>query len=244
MNLPHSINLLRLWMRRRKSHQHYIQFQMARAARIQQQLKPFLTPHHKKILDIGSHRGGYSIFFAKAGFHVTGLEPSADRVATSTAAGSLHKVNIHFMQGDARSMPFPDESFDIILLSNVIEHIPHTEKLLREIHRVMRKKALLYIQFPPFKGIFGGHIYGKFLPLPLHYLPEPLAKSLVRLLHLDSELDEIERITIERLMKLTSALGLQLKYLQSLPENWIHVPGLREYAPFCMAIFEKNQEII
>lgn len=239
MSLQHNLKLAKLWLHRRKSYQHYIQFQMARAATTHVSLKPFLTSHHKKLLDIGSHRGGYSIYFAGAGFQVTGLETSADRIKTATAASKQFQAKIDFLQGDARATSFPDESFDIVILSNVIEHIPDTEKLLKEIHRVMTQDALLYIQFPPFKGIFGGHIYWKFLPLPLHYLPEGFAKRIISAFHLDSELDEIERITIERLMKLTSSLGMQLKYLQSLPENWVRIPGLKEYTPFCIAIFEK-----
>ena len=239
MSLLHNFKLAMLWLRRRKSHTRYIQFQMARAAATHALLKPLLLPHHKKLLDIGSHRGGYSIFFAKEGFEVTGLEFSAERIQTAKLAALQHKTSIRFVQGDAREMPFPDEYFDIILLSNVIEHIPQTEKLLKEIHRVMKKHAVLYIQFPPFKGPFGGHVYWKFLPLPLHYLPKQLTKNVISAFHLDSEIYEIEHITIERLMKLASSLGMKLRYLQSFPENWVKVPALQEYTPFCMAIFEK-----
>jgi len=44
-----------------------------------------------------------------------------------------------FLHEDAHNTSFKNESFDIIILSDVIEHIPDTEKLFNECYRILKK---------------------------------------------------------------------------------------------------------
>ena len=44
-----------------------------------------------------------------------------------------------FLVGDAMHLPFASEAFDIVICSEVIEHIPDKRKLLRQINSVLRK---------------------------------------------------------------------------------------------------------
>lgn len=55
--------------------------------------------------------------------------------------------NIHFSCYDGKKIPFPDESFDIILLACVLHHVPHAEhpELLKECQRVLKKQGSIYI---------------------------------------------------------------------------------------------------
>jgi len=52
--------------------------------------------------------------------------------------------------GDVRDLPFPDEHFDYILASDIIEHFPifETEDLLKEWRRVLTKSGIIEIKTP------------------------------------------------------------------------------------------------
>ncbi len=241
MKIKEQYNLCRLWLARRKSHKEYIRFQIKRAEQIQRELKPFLQnalPAYK-LLDIGSHRGGYSIAFSQIGYDVTGLEFDANKIKTSKEASKEYKTNISFVHGDARDTNFKDNSFDIVILSNVIEHISNTKKLLAEIRRILKPRGLLYIQFPPYWGITGGHVYFKAFPIPMHYLGKQSAVRLAKTFKLDSEIHEIEKITISNLIKLSGELKFEVKMLKTLPE-FIGHSSIRELSLFCRCILEKR----
>jgi len=53
---------------------------------------------------------------------------------------------------DENSLPFPDNSFDSVLLDNVLEHILHPDDLLMEIDRVLKQDGTLLIGVPGQKG--------------------------------------------------------------------------------------------
>jgi len=52
------------------------------------------------------------------------------------------------VQLDASNLPFSNASFDVILMSEVIEHVPNAEKALAEINRVLKPGGLLLITWP------------------------------------------------------------------------------------------------
>lgn len=57
---------------------------------------------------------------------------------------------------DACDLPFKDDSIDIIILKNVLEHIKTPTKALNEIYRVLKKDGILYIKIPflqPFHAV-------------------------------------------------------------------------------------------
>lgn len=50
--------------------------------------------------------------------------------------------------GSAEEIPFPDESFDSIICTQVFEHLPHPMKAAREIHRALKKGGVVLITVP------------------------------------------------------------------------------------------------
>jgi len=65
---------------------------------------------------------------------VTGLDFSPAMLAEARAA---HPA-LHFAEGDAEAMPFPDASFDAVVSSFGIHHVPRPERALSEAFRVLR----------------------------------------------------------------------------------------------------------
>lgn len=96
--------------------------------------------HNKKILEIGIGEGFGTYYLSQTAHAVVGLDLDASRWPSLRKYVEKYKLsNTHFLNGDGLSLPFKDKTFERVITSQVIEHIPE-EKLslfLREIQRVL-----------------------------------------------------------------------------------------------------------
>jgi len=124
-----------------------------------------------RILDIGSGRGKFVIEAVKRGMSVVGLEKSSDYIEMSRAGAKKMGFTIEIVEGLAESLPFADNSFDFINLSEVIEHVDDPEKIISEAYRVLRKNGSVYLSVPSRFGIFDPHYHLYFV----NWLPRGLS---------------------------------------------------------------------
>ena len=104
-----------------------------------------------RVLDIGTSSGTNLRMLRDLGFtRVTGLDMSADAIAFCRAKG-LGAVE----QGDVCAMPFADESFDLVLATDIIEHVVEDGRALREIARVLRPGGIALVTVPAFPLLWG-----------------------------------------------------------------------------------------
>lgn len=111
---------------------------------IDRKLFPFRKGSH--MLDIGSAKGDNSLVLKESGCKVSALEIDPNLVEIFKQRPEAKDIDIRL--ADARDMPFKDNSFDGAILIEVIEHVPGTEKLLSEIHRVLKPGGKLCIGVP------------------------------------------------------------------------------------------------
>jgi SAM-dependent methyltransferase len=99
----------------------------------------------KNILDIGP---GIGLFMSCAPKKITGIDVNPKAVVF------LRKQGFKCVLGDGKKLPFPDESFDGIMCSHVIEHLqPHEAlELMKEISRVLKHGGLCIIRTPHFRN--------------------------------------------------------------------------------------------
>jgi 2-polyprenyl-6-hydroxyphenyl methylase/3-demethylubiquinone-9 3-methyltransferase len=97
------------------------------------------------VADIGCGPGGQSIFWASRGFDVHGLDVSADFIDSATSRADTMGLDIDFRLGTAARLPWPDESMDICLAPELLEHVPEWQDCLDEFARILRPGGLLYI---------------------------------------------------------------------------------------------------
>ena len=99
-----------------------------------------------KILDIACGKGATTMFLArKYECQVTGIDLSAQMISRAegkVAAEGLSGM-ISFCSGDAENLPFPDESFDVVVSECAFSLMPDKEKAAGEIHRVLRRSGRL-----------------------------------------------------------------------------------------------------
>ncbi|HHY93787.1 MAG TPA: class I SAM-dependent methyltransferase, partial [Firmicutes bacterium] len=106
----------------------------------------------RRLLDLGCGAGGKSVFFALQGAEVVGVDLAADlcRQGEELAATRGVSARCRFQVGDAAALPFSTASFDIVLASDVIEHLAQVEAAVAECWRVLRPGGLLLVDFSPY----------------------------------------------------------------------------------------------
>jgi SAM-dependent methyltransferase len=88
-----------------------------------------------RVLEVGSGLGilANEVAAAAADVHVAGVELSAQQLAVARPA-----PRVTFTQGDAHSLDFPDESFDLVYARYLLEHVTDPDRVLREMRRVTK----------------------------------------------------------------------------------------------------------
>lgn len=61
---------------------------------------------------------------------------------------SISEAGAQFLKGSAYSLPFPDESIDLIVCSEVLEHLHEYNDAVKEIHRVLKPGGKFYASVP------------------------------------------------------------------------------------------------
>ncbi len=84
--------------------------------------------------------------------------------------------NIKWIVGDARCMGFKDKSFDVVFSNSVIEHVGNWEDQIRFAQEIKRVSERYFIQTPNYWFPIETHLITPFI----HWLPSPLARSLLR----------------------------------------------------------------
>jgi len=97
------------------------------------------------VLDAGCGEGSLSRMLAKKGARVTGTDISEPNVANAQKLAVSEGLSIHFQTADLEKLPFPDNSFDVVVCSHVLEHIPDFDKGLQEIFRVAKKRVVFAV---------------------------------------------------------------------------------------------------
>ena len=96
-------------------------------------------PSEMELLDIGCGTGWLAEHFP----HYTGIDGSADAVEIATGLGR------NVIEGDVdRPLPFAEESFDAIVMKDLLEHVADPTALVREARRVLRPSGILFASSP------------------------------------------------------------------------------------------------
>ena len=117
----------------------------------------------RDVLDLGSGFGGSAVWFERYGARsVVGVEVEEDKVSLATEfASRVGAENVAFVLGRGEALPFAAESFDLITMYDVLEHVVSPRATLDECWRVLRPGGLLATVFPPYYDVLGGsHLHG------------------------------------------------------------------------------------
>lgn len=116
-----------------------------RAKRMIQQLE---LKNVDKILDLGCGDGYYSYLLSRISLKIEVIGIDNHVAAIESAKRQARKRNIKFIIGNAEKLPFPENYFDKIVMSEIIEHVKDDERVLREARRVLKQGGILVLTTP------------------------------------------------------------------------------------------------
>ena len=108
-------------------------------------------PADARILDAGCGSGRNMVELARRGT-VTGIELSPTSVAIARERGCGEVV-----EGSVLQMPFADDSFDLAVSLDVIEHLEDDLAALRELRRTVAPGGALLVTVPAYQWLWSGH---------------------------------------------------------------------------------------
>ena len=96
-----------------------------------------------KLLDVGCAVGVFLALAGEEGWDVSGVDISeyATSIARKRCQGEIHT-------GELEAIKFPDASFDVITLWDVVEHFPHPKEALGEVHRILKDDGIILLDTP------------------------------------------------------------------------------------------------
>jgi ubiquinone/menaquinone biosynthesis C-methylase UbiE len=95
------------------------------------------------LLDVGAATGFFVEQARAVGWDAIGIEPSE-----WAAAYARDKLGVEVHAGTLESMQFPDASFDVVTMWEVIEHLPDPRVTLAEVRRILRPGGMLVLSTP------------------------------------------------------------------------------------------------
>ena len=94
------------------------------------------------ILDVGCSTGIMANYFSDYFGQVVGID--IDEPAVQYAKENFAKDNMNFNIGDAMDIKCPKNSFDVVICAHIYEHVPDANRLMTEIHRVLKPGGVCY----------------------------------------------------------------------------------------------------
>ena len=95
----------------------------------------------KTVLEVATGTGLIAKHIVKAAAHIEATDASPEMI-TEAKRGN-YSAKLRFSVQDMCCLPYADESFEVVIVSNALHIVPQPEKALAEIHRVLRDDGVL-----------------------------------------------------------------------------------------------------
>ena len=95
----------------------------------------------KTVLELAAGTGLIAKNIVNAAAHIEAPDASVEMIAE--AKRNNHSAKLYFSVQDMFCLPYADESFEVVIVSNALHIVPQPEKALAEIHRVLKDDGVL-----------------------------------------------------------------------------------------------------
>ena len=161
-------NSQNFWDKNAGRYDRFMRKDAAAYERLYELLRPVVR--HKNVLELATGTGLIAKNIVNAAAHIEATDASAEMIAE--AKRDNHSTKLHFSVQDMFRLPYTEESFDVVIVSNALHIVPQPEKALAEIHRVLKDDGVLIAPtFTHAGNSFSGKVKAFFMKLagfPLH----------------------------------------------------------------------------
>jgi ubiquinone biosynthesis O-methyltransferase len=101
----------------------------------------------RRILDLGCGNGAQSVYLARLGYEVHGIDVSEEAIRVARDYASRERLEVAFSTQDCDQLSCESDSFDAVICHGVLDHIPMETAIrsCQEAHRVLRPGGLLFV---------------------------------------------------------------------------------------------------
>jgi ubiquinone/menaquinone biosynthesis C-methylase UbiE len=127
-----------------------------------------------KVLDVACGTGNTAIPAARLGADVVGVDIATNLLEKARQRASAEGLNIRFQEGDAEDLPFPDQSFDVVLTMYGAMFAPRPDKVASELLRVCKAGGTIAMANWSPQGFVGKNFEVMARMVPPPPIPSPL----------------------------------------------------------------------
>jgi 2-polyprenyl-3-methyl-5-hydroxy-6-metoxy-1,4-benzoquinol methylase len=99
--------------------------------------------HKGRLLDVGCAIGTFSNVAKRRGWEVTGID-----INEGSAGYCREKLGMDVVAGSFDDADFPQDFFDVVLMNDLLEHVPSPTKTLKKAHKYMKMGGIIFIVTP------------------------------------------------------------------------------------------------
>lgn len=163
-----------------QNQEEYLTWRIKRIKRIEKRVPEIFNVNNKKVLDIGcGAEAPLSYYLSEKGAKVYSGEINKKLINSAKSFAKKAKISLFF----AEKLPFKGNTFDIVYLWDILEHVKNPPKAVKEAKRVCKKEGLIFIEFSPYWAYpTGPHLYILGFPkgfLPFQFMPLSWTRKIV-----------------------------------------------------------------
>ena len=156
------------WDRTAKIYNHF----MKKDHKAYKQMYSLIYPavRHKQVLELATGTGLIAKHIVRSADHIEATDASQEMI--EQAKQGEKSTKLYFSVQDMFHLPYADQSFDVVIVSNALHIVPEPERALAEIRRVLKEDGILIAPtFTHAGNDFRGKVKALFMKLagfPLH----------------------------------------------------------------------------
>ena len=156
------------WDRTAKIYNHF----MKKDHKAYKQMYSLIYPavRHKQVLELATGTGLIAKHIVRSADHIEATDASQEMI--EQAKQGVKSTKLYFSVQDMFHLPYADQSFDVVIVSNALHIVPEPERALAEIRRVLKEDGILIAPtFTHAGNDFRGKVKALFMKLagfPLH----------------------------------------------------------------------------
>ena len=156
------------WDRNAKLYDRFMRKDRAASDEMYELIRPVVKA--KTVLELATGTGLIAKHIVNAAAHIEATDASAEMIAE--AKRDNRSAKLHFSVQDMFRLPYANQSFNVVIVSNALHIVPQPEKALAEIRRVLKDDGVLIAPtFTHAENSFSGKVRAFFMKLaglPLH----------------------------------------------------------------------------